>query len=109
MPRLEGERQKAQGLMSTVSVKGLAQNPAVAKVNTRNLVESIGGDQADTKVRYQIADRSKQLARDDQKISKKRIDLSRLPQVMPLIDQVAPPELRAAHATSNRYYFLPFV
>ncbi len=76
-----GEGQKSENLMSALSLHAQAQQPDVAKLkaDAREVVGSISGDKAKTEADCQITDLGEQLDRADQeKNSKKRLDLSRL-------------------------------
>jgi hypothetical protein len=76
-----GEGQKSENLMSTLSSQAQVQQQDVAKLkaDARRVVGSISGDKAKTEADCQITDLGEQLDRADQeKNSKKRLDLSRL-------------------------------
>jgi PilZ domain len=77
----EGEDQKSENLMSTLSLRTPAHQPDVAKlkIDRPKVVGSISGDRAKTEAYRQITDIGGQVDRIDQeKNSKKRMDLSRL-------------------------------
>jgi hypothetical protein len=77
----EAEGQKSENLMSTLSLRTQTQQPDVAKLkaDARKVVGSISGDKAKTEAHRQITDIGGQVDRADQeKNSKKRMDLSRL-------------------------------
>ena len=77
----EGEGRKFENLMSTLSLRTQPQQPHVAKLkaDVRKVVGSISSDKAKTEAHRQITDIGGQVDRADQeKNSKKRMDLSRL-------------------------------
>ena len=76
-----GEGQKSESLISTLSsqAQGQQQDVAQLKADARKVVGSISRDKAKTEANCQITDLSEQLDQADQeKNSKKRLDLSRL-------------------------------
>jgi hypothetical protein len=77
----EGEGRKFENLMSTLSLRTQPQQPDVAKLkaDARKVVGRISSDKAKTEAHRQITDIGGQVDRADQeKNSKKRMDLSRL-------------------------------
>jgi hypothetical protein len=77
----EGEGQKSENRMSTLSLRTQTQQPDVAKLKAdeRKVVDNISADKANTEAHRQIANIGGQVDRADQeKNSKKRMDLSRL-------------------------------